>query len=186
MEDEKIIELYFARSEEAIAETDKKYGESCRHTAYNILRDHRDSEECASDTYMKLWSIIPPRRPNPLYAFIMRIVRNIALDRVRQYSAIKRGGEIYDAAYDELSECVPSNENVPHTVEGRELTRLIEKFLRTLPREKKAIFLMRYWNFMTVPEIAGRIGIGESKVKVTLMRTREKLKNYLEKEGVQL
>lgn len=186
MDDEKIIELYFARSETAISETDRKYGDNCRRTAYNILRDRQDSEECANDTYMRLWSIIPPQKPHPLYAFIMRIVRNIALDRVKQYSAIKRGGEVYTEAYDELSECVPAKDNVPKTVEGMELTKKIEKFLGTLPREKKRMFLMRYWSFMTVPEIAQRLGVSESKVKVTLMRTREKLKQFLEKEGIEL
>ncbi len=186
MDDKKIIELYFARSETAVTETDRKYGDKCRRTAYNILRNMQDSEECANDTYMKLWSVIPPQEPNPLYAFIMRIVRNIALDRVKRYSAMKRGGEVYDAAYDELAECVPSKENVNETVESAELTGKIEKFLGTLPREKRRMFLMRYWSFMTVPEIARRLGVGESKVKVTLMRTREKLKAYLEKEGIEL
>ena len=186
MDDKKIIELYFARSERAISETDKKFGSNCRRTAYNILRNIQDSEECTNDTYMRLWSVIPPQKPIPLYAFIMRIVRNLALDRVKQFSAIKRGGEVYDAAYDELSECVPSKDNVQKTVEGMELTESIEKFLSTVSREKKRIFLMRYWSFMTVQEISERLGLSESKVKVTLMRTREKLKKYLEKEGIEL
>ena len=186
MDDKRIIELYFARSETAISETDKKYGGKCRRTAYNILRNIQDSEECANDTYMKLWSIIPPQKPDPLCAFILRIVRNIALDRVKRYSAIKRGGEVYDTAYDELSECIPSGDSVEKTVESAELTAKIERFLGTLSGEKKKMFLMRYWSFMTVPEIAARLGVGESKVKVTLMRTREKLKAYLEKEGIAL
>ena len=186
MDDEKIIELYFARSENAISETDKKYGKNCRRTALNILRSEQDSEECVNDTYMRLWNVIPPQKPLPLCAFIMRIVRNIAIDMVKRYSAIKRGGEMYDTAYDELSECVPSRENVAEAAETAELTAEIEKFLGTLSREKKRIFLMRYWSFMTVAEIAENLGIGESKVKVTLMRTREKLKQFLEKEGIVL
>ena len=186
MEDKQIIELYFERSDEAIAETDKKYGDRCRRTAFNILRSREDSEECTNDTYLKLWNTIPPKEPSPLSAFIARIVRNLALDRVKYSLASKRADSNYSVAYDELSECVPSPENVERVIEAKELTGKVEEFLDKLGKEKKTIFLMRYWNFCTVPDIARELGIGESKVKVTLMRTRAKLKEYLEKEGLGL
>ena len=186
MEDEKIIALYFERSEDAISETDRKYGDRCRNTAYNILQNREDSEECANDTYMRLWNTIPPKEPSPLGAFIYRIVRNLSLDRIRHSLAAKRLNGNYAAVYDELTDCIPAPDNVERTVEGEELAHLIDSFIDTLGREKKVIFLMRYWNFCTVPDIAKRLGIGESKVKVTLMRTREKLKEYLEGEGIEL
>ena len=184
MEDEKIIELYKDRSENAIAETDKKYGAKCRNTAFNILRSHEDSEECANDTYMRLWNTIPPKEPLPLAAFVYRIVRNIALDRVKAAFRKRRFSGNYTDVYDELEDCIPAPDDVAKAVEDSELTEVIDRFLDTLSREKKAMFLMRYWNFCTVSEIAGRLGIGESKVRVTLMRTREKLREYLEKEGI--
>ena len=186
MDDEKIVGLYLERSEDAIAETDRKYGVKCRTTSYNILQNREDSEECTNDTYLKLWNTIPPKEPDPLCAFIMRIVRNISLDRVKRRLTAKRQDSSYTLVYDELGDCIPSNENVERYVEGKELAAMIDSFLDTLSREKKVMFLMRYWNFSTVPEIAKRLGLSESKVKVTLMRTREKLKEYLEKEGVHI
>lgn len=186
MEDEKIISLYKERSESAISETDKKYGARCRTTAYNILQNREDSEECANDTYMKLWNAIPPQEPSPLAAFIYRIVRNLALDRVKAALRKRRAQNNYTDVYEELSDCIPSPENVERTVEGKELTELIDRFLDTLGREKKVMFLMRYWNFSTSADIAKRLCLSESKVRVTLMRTREKLREYLEKEGVDI
>ncbi len=186
MEDEKIIELYFERSEDAIRETDRKYGVKCRSTAYNILQDREDSEECTNDTYLRLWNVIPPQRPSPLLTYIMRIVRNLALDRVRRAKASKRADDNYRAVYDEIKDMIPAPDSVTKTVEGRELSALIDRFLAEQSREKRAVFLMRYWNFCSVSEIAQRLGIGESKVMVTLMRTRNKLKEFLEKEGVDI
>ena len=186
MEDEKIIRLYFDRSEDAITETDKKYGVKCRATAYNILHSREDSEECSNDTYLRLWNSIPPAEPSPLYTFIMRIVRNLALDRIRRANAARRSGGNYAAVYEEIRDCIPAPDNVSKTAEAHELSELIDRFLSTLSREKKAMFLMRYWNFCTISDIAQRLGVGESKVMVTLMRTRNKLREYLEKEGIDI
>ncbi len=186
MEDEKIISLYKERSESAITETDKKYGAVCRATAYNILQNREDSEECTNDTYMRLWNAIPPQEPSPLSAFIYRIVRNLAFDRVKTAMRKRRAQNNYTDVYEELSECIPSPENVEKTIEGKELSRLIDRFLDTLPRDKKVMFLMRYWGFSTSADIADRLGMSGSRVRVTLMRTREKLKRYLEKEGIDI
>ena len=186
MEDEKIISLYVERSEDAITETDKKYGVRCRKTAYNILQNREDSDECANDTYMRLWNTIPPTKPSPLSAFIYRIVRNLALDRVKAALRKRRAENNYTDVYNELSDCIPAPDNVSKTAEEHELSELIDRFLSTLGPEKKAMFLMRYWNFCTIPDIAQKLGVGESKVMVTLMRTRNKLKEYHEKEGIDI
>lgn len=135
MEDEKIILLYKERSEDAISETDKKYGARCRATAYNILQSREDSEECTNDTYMRLWNTIPPQEPSPLAAFIYRIVRNLALDRVKLLHRKRRLGENYTDVYNELSDFIPSPENIERTVEVKELTALIDRFLDTLGRD---------------------------------------------------
>ncbi|MBR1832327.1 MAG: sigma-70 family RNA polymerase sigma factor [Ruminiclostridium sp.] len=185
MKDSEIIELYFARSEDAITETDKKHGAFCRSMTFGILGSYEDSDECVNDTYLRLWEIIPPQRPEKFRAFIARIARNIALNMLDRMSAKKRGGR-YGAAYDELSESIPSTENVEKRVDDKELSAQLDKFLRSLDREKQLIFLKRYWYMRTVAEIAAEMSVSESKVKMSLHRTREKLREYLEKEGVQI
>ena len=185
MKDSEIIDLYFARSEDAITETDKKHGSFCRSVTFGILGSREDSEECVNDTYMRLWELIPPQRPEKFRAFIARIARNLALNMLERLSAKKRGGR-YGAAYDELSESLPSPDTVEKCVDDKELSALLDKFLRSLDCEKQLIFLKRYWYLRTVSEIAAEMHLGESKVKMSLHRTREKLREYLEKEGVQI
>ena len=184
MNDEKIIELYFARSEDAITETDRKYGESCRKTAYNILGSHEDSEECTNDTYMKVWNVIPPQRPAKLGAFVMRILRNIAIDLLRHRSAAKSGGGYSSVGYDEIADCLPSPESVDGTADRNAAKKAIEKFLSTLPRDKKIMFMKRYFYCCTCSEIASDLNTTEGKVKMSLQRMREKLREHLEKEGI--
>ena len=184
MDDEKIIELYFARSESAITETDIKYGKSCRRLTYNVTGNYEDSEECVNDTYMRLWNVIPPKRPPDLAAYLFRIARNIALNLIRGRNADKRGGAMRSVDYDEIAECLPDRNTVERQTDDDTAIRAIEKFLSSLPREKQIIFLKRYWYFNTVSDIASEMNISESKVKLTLMRTREKLRTELEKEGI--
>lgn len=186
MTDRKIVELYFARSESAISETDKKYGSYFRRLAASVLGNEQDSEECVNDTYMKLWETIPPQKPDKLGAFAARIVRNIALNTVTRLSALKRGGSGSDTAFDEIADCLPSGENVERTVDSRELARIIERFLGTLGREKQLIFMKRYWYFESVSDIAAELNISESKVKMSLKRTRDRLREFLGKEGVEI
>ncbi len=185
MTDNEMIELYFARSESAIEETDRKYGGFLRGLTFGILGSAEDSEECVNDTYMRLWELIPPQRPESFRAFAARIARNLALNMLERMSAKKRGGR-YGACYDELSECIPSPDNVEKSVEDRQLAGLLDKFVRSLGREKQLIFLKRYWYMLTVGEIADEMNISESKVKMSLHRTREKLREFLEKEGVRI
>ncbi len=181
MNDSKIIELYFARSESAITETDKKYGGCCRSTAYGILGSREDSEECVNDTYLKVWNAIPPARPDRLGAFVIRIVRNLALDMFR-----KRGSHAKTAAanFDEIAEFLPASDNVEGEIDRRTVLDAIERFLLTLPKEKRVMFVRRYFYCSSYREIADALLTTEDRVAVTLHRVREKLRGYLEKEGI--
>lgn len=186
MEDQQIIDLYFARSEDAIAQTHRKYGKYCHTVAYNILFDREDTEECVSDTYLKAWNAIPPRRPNVLKIFLGKMTRNLALDRFAASHTQKRGGGETPLSLSELAECIPDGNTPDRAVENKELIRAINDFLAGLPAEARKIFLMRYWNMSPVRDIAAFYGLTESKVKVSLMRTRGKLRDYLEGEGIAL
>ena len=184
MEDEAIVALYWQRSEEAIVETDRKYGSYCRTIAFNILEDRCDTEECVNDTYWKLWDIIPPTRPSLLSALLAKITRNLALDRRKFNRAEKRGGGQVPLALEELSQCVPGGLNGEEYWENKQLTQLLNQFLTSLPQQTREIFMLRYWYLCPVRQIANSLGLGESKVKMTLLRTRHQLKSILEKEGV--
>ena len=136
MEDSAIIDLYWAREERALSETDTKYGGYCRSIAHNILRNREDTEECVSDTWLHAWNAMPPQRPSILSSFLGRITRNLSFDRCRRQNAEKRGGGALPLALDELSECVPAPGRVEHALEERELAEAIDRFLRTLPERE--------------------------------------------------
>lgn len=186
MEDERIIELYWARSEDAISETSNKYGSYCRQIAWNILYSSEDSEECVNDTYLRVWNTIPPHKPNKFSAFLGRITRNLALDRYKKLTADKRGNGQVTLALDELAECIPSADNTESAADDIALTDVLNRFLASLPAEKRKIFMRRYWYLSRIKEIAADFGMSESKVKMILMRTRNELKEILEKEGIVL
>ncbi len=183
MEDKKIIELYFARNESAIAETDKKYGAYCRAIAYRILEDRLDSEEVANDTYLRLWNSIPPKKPDPLKPYVGRISRNLALDVYDAKHAEKRHG--VTLALEELAECLPS-EDGREIGESAALSDLLSRFISSLPEREKVIFVRRYFHLYPIADIAGDLGLKESAVAMTLSRTRTKLRKILEKEEVAL
>ena len=185
MEDRDIVALYFARSENAIAETARKFGAYCRTIAYNILASRRDAEECENDTWLAAWNSMPPNRPARLAPYLGRITRNLAVDRYDQRRAQKRG-DGFDAVLDELADCLPAPGTVAGEVEAAETARQISDFLRAQPEQARRIFLRRYWYCDKTGDIARRYGITESKVRVTLHRMREKLKVYLEQQGVEL
>ena len=176
MEDAQIIDLYWARSEQAVQETDTKYG--------NILKNFEDSEECVSDTWLKAWNAMPPQRPSVLSAFLGRITRNLSLDRYKAAHAEKRGGDSFPAALDELSECVPARQNVEQTMDERELGAAIDRFLRTISEKQCSLFLRRYWYAESISQIAERFSMKENTVKSMLFRTREQLRVFLQKEGI--
>lgn len=181
MDDRLIVDLYFARSEKAISETDKKYGRYCRYIASNILYSDTEAEECVDDAYMNTWSAIPPERPNSLRAFVGRITRNLALNRYEHKRAQKRYAGI-EAALDEIEELISAPEE--SIVDTMALRDSINEFLGTLTRKSRIIFVKRYWYLASIKEIADEIGASESSVKVSLHRTRCELKEFLEKKGI--
>lgn len=186
MDDNQIIDLYWARSETAITETANKYGAYCHRIAYNILQNDQDSEECVNDTYHKTWDTIPPQRPQILRAFLGKITRNLSLNRYEKRMTEKRGAGEMPTVLEELEWCVPAHNNVEQVIDDLALTELLNAFLAELPAEPRKIFLRRYWYLDSVKEIAAAFSVSESKVKTTLFRTRNQLKVLLEKEGVAL
>ena len=171
MDDEKIIELYFARNELAVAETDRKYGSYCFTLANSILNNREDAEETVSDTYIKTWNAIPPRKPQVLKMFLAKITRNLSFDRLRSHSAEKRGGGEIALALDELAECVPCEGGAASELEYQELVKAVRRFVKSLPERDCNVFLRRYC-------------LTENHVAVILSRVRRKLKQYLLKEGL--
>lgn len=176
MDDKEIIALYFARSEEAIGESEKKYGAYCRTIAGNILPNRADAEECVSDTWLRAWGAIPPSRPERLGAFLGRITRNLALDRLRSNKGAVR---------EELSECLTLGDPTAGMVDRVVLTAALDRFLAGLPQKKRKLFLRRYWYFSTVEELARDFGMSESGVKMTLLRLRRELRAQLKQEGIE-
>ena len=185
MEDARILDLYWARDQRAIDETGLKYGPFLSRTAWNILRDRSDAEECVNDTYLSAWNAIPPARPSAFRAWLGQVVRNLSLDRWKRDRAEKRGAGL-EVLLGELEDCVPAPRGTERALEDREIADLISAFLRRLTKESRVIFLRRYWYGQTVAEIASDLNCGAGKVKSSLFRTRNALRNYLEQEGIAL
>lgn len=183
MEDAEIVALYWKRDEQAIGETEKKYGAYCRAIAGRILPDAEDARECVNDTWLGAWNSIPPHRPESLSAYLGKLARRISLNRRRDSGRDKRGGGEAALALEELAELLPGGRDTEAAVEERELTAALARFLARLPRAERDAFVCRYWHFCPVAEIGGRFGWTESRVKVMLFRTRNKLRDYLQKEG---
>ena len=186
MEDAQIIALYWSRDGEAIRQTDEKYGAYCFTIAQRIVQSHEDSEECVNDTYLRAWNSIPPKRPSKLQTFLGKITRNLSLNKWEKLSAEKRGAGQTSLILDELSECIPAEQDAVNTVENMVIRDVLDRFLDELPAETRKIFVRRYFYMSPVKEIADEYGLSESKVTVTLFRTRGKLKSVLEKEGITL
>lgn len=183
MDDKSIVELFLARAESAISEAAKKYGRYCRFIALHLLGNEQDAEEVENDTYVKLWNSIPPKNPDPLKPYVGRIVRNIALNRIEEKSAQKRG-EV-TLVLEELSECLsdPSGEELGESFALREA---LNSFLASLDEKTRVIFMQRYFYTCTVREIAAARGLKESAVTMLLFRTRQKLREHLNREGFEL
>lgn len=184
MDDKKIVDLYWSRSESAISETDTKYGKYCYSIAYNILTNNEEAEESVSDTYMAAWKHIPPRRPSNLAAFLGRITRHIAIDRWRSRNRHKRGGGEMVLALEELDECIADNQTVEQAYERKQIVLMFNQFLDTLPETERQVFLCRYWFLDSISDIANYFGFSTSKVTSMLHRSRKKLRGVLEKEGI--
>ena len=182
MEDSRIIELFHERSEQAIAELSDKYGALCLRTAENILNDRRDAEECVEDAYLAVWNNVPPERPDPLSAYLLRIVRNLSLKKVRENTAKKRNSS-YDAALEELEEILPSSVLVEEETEARETAEAVDRFLGTLEKTDRVLFVRRYFFGDSLSSLSELTGKSSHYLSVRLSRIRKSLRSYLEKEG---
>ena len=183
MEDEKIIDLFFARSEQGIRELDNQYGAICRSLSYNIVNNRQDAEECVNDAYLGVWNTVPPARPSPLLAYLCRIVRNLSLKAYWKKNAAKRSSA-YTVAMEEIEACVADRKTVEDEIEARELARIMEEFLDTLTLENRVIFMRRYWFSDNCRDIAGLMGLTEKNISVRLTRIRQKMRQYLMERGV--
>ena len=183
MEDQRIIELYWSRSTEAIQQTAHKYGAYCFSIADRILHSKEDAEECVNDTWLRAWNSIPPHKPQRLSLFLAKITRNLSFNRFQAKSAEKRGGGEMDLVLDELAECLACETDVVAAYEAKELGQSIRRFVSSLPERESNVFLRRYFFAEPISEIAKRLRITENHVMVILSRTRKKLKSQLIKEG---
>lgn len=183
MEDKEIVDLYWARSEKAISETDKKYGRYCHYIAYQILSDDGDAEEIVNDTYLKTWNTVPPNRPDPLKAYVGMISNQLAINRYEEKTAEKRGGGRLPLIYHELDECIADEDENVDIGENLDLRDALNRFIWSLPKKTRNIFVRRYWYASSLSEIADDYGMKENAVAILMFRTRRKLKDFLKKEG---
>lgn len=183
MEDTQIVALYWARDEAALAESETKYGGYCRAIALGILESREDAAECVNETWFRAWESMPPRRPSRLDTFLGRLTRNLSLDRWRALRAQKRGGGRVELALSELEECLPSTDHPERELEARALAESLNRFLAALPREKRVLFVQRYWYLRPVEELAALHGMGKNTTASTLFRLRAQLREHLEREG---
>ncbi len=186
MEDAKIVDLFWARDQEAISQTANKYEKYCTAIARNILGNAEDAKECVNDTYLQAWNSMPDGRPAVLSTFLGKITRNLAFNRYKHNHAGKRGGSEIPLILDELSECISGTKTVEEELEYRELVQAIDAFLNTLSSKKRSIFVCRYWYSDSIAKIARQQGMKETAVSMTLNRLRIKLKVYLEERGFYL
>ncbi len=186
MNDSEILNLYFERNELAITKTAEKYGSYCYYIAFSILSDNCESEECVNDTYLNAWNCIPPKRPKILQTFLGRITRNISLNRLYSKNAEKRGGNAAVLSFDEIEEFTPAADSTQRATDESELSLIINRFLGALTTENRKIFMRRYWYLSSVKEIAEDFRISEGKVKMSLHRSRKKLRKLLEEEGISI
>ena len=185
MDDRQIVEYYFDRDEQALALTAQKYGALCHSVAMNILNSREDSEECVNDTYLQAWNAIPPERPTMLGAYLCRITRNLAINRYRAERREKRGGGQVAMAIDELGECLADAEGMSMCDEIA-LRDAVNAFIRRLSDPTRTVFVQRYWYVRPVADIANELGMSESRVKMILHRTRDRLREHLIKEGIRI
>lgn len=183
MEDSQIVALYWKRDEQAIVQTQSKYGKYCHCIASNILPVYEDAQECVNDTYLAAWNSIPPHRPTALSTFLGKLTRRISLDRWRSTQAKKRGGGTVPLVLDELGECIPGGSDPAAQVEARELALAVGRFLDTLTDSQRRLFLLRYFRLDSVPQAAEQCRLSVSKAKSVLHRLRKQLRTYLQKEG---
>ncbi len=182
MDDRNILELFFARSEQAVAALSAQYGTVCLKIANNILHNQQDAEECVNDAYFAVWNTIPPQSPDPLHSYVCRIVRNLAVKKYHTNTAAKRNSS-YDLALDELEHCIAASESVENAFDAIETARLIDQFLQTLEREKRILFIRRYWYADSIEDLAALFHTSKHTISVRLNRIRNKLSIFLKQTG---
>ncbi len=183
MEDDKIIALFYERSERAIQELEIKYGKVCFKVSNNIVNNRQDAEECVNDAYLGVWNTIPPEKPNPLLAYLCKIVRNISLKNYYRKKAAKRNSN-FEASLEEMEDFLPATETVEAQIEAKELVHFIENFLDMQTIENRVIFMRRYWFSDSYKDIAAQVGLTEKNVSVRLTRIRRQMKEYLAEREV--
>lgn len=186
MDDRHIVALFLERSEEAILQTDIKYGRYCHRVAFNILGNSEDSEECVNDAYMRVWGSIPPNEPESLSAYVGKITRNIALDKLRQKNSDKRGNGEVPVLLDELAECLSGGDEYERRMDSQEIVNALNGFLETLSAVERGVFMRRYWMAEPIANVAERYNISVSKTTTMLFRLRGRLKKHFMKEGISL
>ena len=184
MEDAEIVDLYWQRDQQAIAETDKKYGAYCQHIAYAVCSDRLDAEECVNDTWLRAWGAMPDKRPTVLATFLGKITRNLAINRFQRKTRKKRGGGETELALEELEDCIPAALDVERRYELQEFRQAIGRFVSGLSEPEQKVFVARYWYLSPVEEIARRLQISSSKTKSMLFRLRNRLRLYLKEEDL--
>lgn len=183
-DDSDLIALYESRNERAIRETQARYGSICEHLVNRILRDPQDTEECISDTMLHIWNAIPPAKPKSFRAFLVTVAKRLALNRLEQRQAVKRGGTEQDVSLDTLPDVLEASDDTALAAEQRMLKDAFRRFLGSLPKQTRLIMIDRYWLMYSVSEIAEAHGISKSAVKMALLRTRKKLGEFLREEGL--
>lgn len=183
MDDDQIVELYWNRKEEAIKESDVKYGKLLQQISFHILFNQQDSEECVNDTYCKVWEAIPPQKPTSLRAYMGRIVRNLSINRWYENRAQKRGGDT-NVLLSELSECIPASDTVETEIDEKELTQLMNTWLLELSQDDRVLFLRRYWYTDSVKDLAKECNTSQNIMAGRIYRLRQRLKAFLLKEGI--
>lgn len=183
MDDSKIIDLFFERSDKAIVELSSKYGSVCMKVSMNVLNDFHDAEECVNDSYLGVWNAIPPEKPNPLLAFVCRIVRNVSINRYKRNRAKKRQSN-YDLCLEELEGCVSADNSVEEAFDFSELSAYIDEFLDSLSEVNRMLFVRRFWYMDSYEDISKASGLKEGTIRTRLSRTKGDLKKFLEKRGV--
>ena len=184
MEDKEIVNLYWQRSDLAISETNQKYGGYCHTIAFNICGVEEDAEECVNDTWFQAWNQMPSERPKMLSAFLGCITRNLAINTIKARNRLKRGGGQAALALDELAECITGSGSPEQFLEEKELSEAIGRFTAALPKTERTIFVLRYWYLAPIAEIADKLQCSQGKIKSSLFRTRKKLRDTLQKEGL--
>ncbi len=183
MEDSKIIDLFFERSEEAIIALSEKYGSVCMRVSENIVHDCRDAEECVNEAYLGVWEAIPPEKPDLLLPFVCRIVRNISISHYKRERATKRKGN-YDLSLEELGDVVNSNSSAEKVFEAKELSALVDAFLGTLSEMNRFLFVRHFWFLDSYEELTKKTGLREGSIRTRLSRVKKNLRKYLEKKGI--